>query len=382
MLMVVSLVFIGCQNKTASIISSENLQSKSQQEQFSEIAYSLETVEFQKHVSLQKKEKITILDANNSYIFFAVYKPNAALKQIENPPPYTDRICVYIIADKQTQLIKKFDTNTLCFEGKLLQNIDTVFCTLQRVAGQATNKFTVYKKNKKEEKIIDSGFCESTPTHSPNFVKLDNGEVAYSYIKYKNDSKRNYGLNKINHDGSLSSILMKKESGANRFIVTDIVSNGTDMLLFHEANGKGEFVSYSFKNGVESHFSLPSNKKVMCYCLLEASVLFCFQNDDGANELFIKPLNSNEYIRFKRKDYYQLYTNNIDTALAIGPSFGVEIIKYDDAKNKLDTKKVEIPLEIDPTQVLKGAIVRIIPIDHQSFFLFFEDAGILLKLVL
>lgn len=381
MLMAISFLFTGCQSKTP-IVNSNSAQSNSEQEPPLEIAYTVEPVAFQENIPLQKEEEIAILDANNSFIFFAVHKPNAALKQMEKAPPYTDRICVYSIADKQTQLIKKFDTNTLCFEGKLLQNMDTVFCTLQRVDGQSTNKFTVYKKNKKEEKIIDSGFCESTPTHSPNFVKLDNGEVAYSYIKYKNDSKQNYGLNKINQDDSLSSILMKKESDANRFIVTDIVSNGTDILLFHEANGKGEFVNYSFKNGVETHFSLPSNKKVMCYCLLEDSALFCFQNDDGANELFVKPLNSNEYIRFKRKDYYQLYTNNMDTALAIGSSFGVEIIKYDDTQKRLDTKKLEIPLEIDPEQVMHESIVRIIPIDHQSFFLFFEDAGILLKLVL
>lgn len=381
MLMAISFLFTGCQSKTP-VVNSNSTQSNSEQEPRLEIAYAVEPVAFQENIPLQKEEKITILDATESSILFSVYVNNAELGKMKSLPSYTDRICIYNIADKQTQLIKKFDTNTLCFEGKLLQNMDTVFCTLQRIDGQATNKFTVYKKNKKEEKVIDSGFCESIPTYSPNFVKLDNGEVAYSYIKYKNDSKQNYGLNKINHDGSLSSILMKKESDANRFIVTDIVCNGTDTLLFHESNGKGEFVSYSFKNGVESHFSLPSNKKVMSYCLLEASALFCFQNDDGANELFIKPLNSNEYIRFKRKDYYQLYTNNMDTALAIGPSFGVEIIKYDDTQMRLDTKKVEISLEIDPTQVLKGAIVRIIPIDHQSFFLSFEDAGILLKLVL
>jgi len=381
MLMVISFLFTGCQSKIP-VVNSNSAQSNSEQEPPIEIAYTVEPVAFQENIPLQKREEIIILDATERSILFSVYVNNAELGKMKSPPSYTDRICIYNIADKQTQIIKKFDTNTLCFEGKLLQNMDTVFCTSQRVDGQATNKFTVYKKNKKEEKIIDSGFCESIPTHSPNFVKLDNGEVAYSYIKYKNDSKQNYGLNKINHDGSLSSILMKKESDANRFIVTDIVSNGTDILLFHEANGKGEFVSYSFKNGVESHFSLPSNKKVMCYCLLEDSALLCFQNDDGANELFIKPLNSNEYIRFKRKDYYQLYTNNMDTALAIGPSFGVEIIKYDDTQKRLDTKKVEISLEIDPTQVLKGAIVRIIPIDHKSFFLFFEDAGILLKLVL
>ena len=381
MLIMISFLFTGCQSKTP-VVNSNSAQSNSEQEPPLEIAYTVEPVAFQENIPLQKREEIIILDATESSVLFSVYVNNAELGKMKSLPSYTDRICIYNIADKQTQIIKKFDTNTLYFEGKLLQNMNTVFCTLQRVEGQATNKFTVYKKNNNEEKVIDSGFCEPTPTYSPDFVKLDNGEVAYSYIKYENDSKQNYGINKINQDDSLSSILMKKESDVNRFIVTDIVSNGTDILLFHETNGKGEFVNYSFKNGMETQFSLPSNKKMMSYCLLKDSVLFCFQNADGANELFVKPLNSNEYIRFKRKDYYQLYTNNMDNALAIGPSFGVEIIKYDDTQKKLDTKKLEIPLEIDPEQVLHESIVRIIPINQHSFFLHYEKHGVLLKLIL